>query len=203
MYITYDKGIPAKIGLTKISRRTKILVYGKNLTNTRQLLQPIYDYNWPFLAMQGLHVQCPTICQSVIPQGNLSASKYHLWYWTMCFQRESFLFVLRTCPWHFGVGKQTCPQSMQELFNSVILIPLDFHANHQQNNNFLLNTFHHSKDYLVQHMFSFLLYIANRQWAGRPVSCIVFQRRINHRLNSFFSYYHQGNLITITWHLSC
>ena len=29
MYITYDKGIPAKIGLTKISRRTKILVYGK------------------------------------------------------------------------------------------------------------------------------------------------------------------------------
>jgi len=28
MYITYDKGIPAKIGLTKISRRTKILVYG-------------------------------------------------------------------------------------------------------------------------------------------------------------------------------
>ena len=33
MYITYDKGIPAKIGLTKISRRTKILVYGKNLTN--------------------------------------------------------------------------------------------------------------------------------------------------------------------------
>ena len=29
MFITYDKGIPAKIGLTKISRRTKILVYGK------------------------------------------------------------------------------------------------------------------------------------------------------------------------------
>jgi len=28
MYITYDKNIPAKIGLTKISRRTKILVYG-------------------------------------------------------------------------------------------------------------------------------------------------------------------------------
>ena len=37
MYITYDKGIPAKIGLTKISRRTKILVYGtyvnKSLAN--------------------------------------------------------------------------------------------------------------------------------------------------------------------------
>ena len=29
MFITYDKGIPAKIGLTKISRRTKVLVYGK------------------------------------------------------------------------------------------------------------------------------------------------------------------------------
>ena len=29
MYISYDKAIPAKIGLTKISRRTKILVYGK------------------------------------------------------------------------------------------------------------------------------------------------------------------------------
>lgn len=28
MYITYDKNIPAKFGLTKISRRTKILVYG-------------------------------------------------------------------------------------------------------------------------------------------------------------------------------
>jgi len=28
MFITYDKGIPAKIGLTKISRRTKVLVYG-------------------------------------------------------------------------------------------------------------------------------------------------------------------------------
>jgi len=28
MYISYDKAIPAKIGLTKISRRTKILVYG-------------------------------------------------------------------------------------------------------------------------------------------------------------------------------
>ena len=28
--LSYDKGIPAKIGLTKISRRTKILVYGKN-----------------------------------------------------------------------------------------------------------------------------------------------------------------------------
>ena len=34
MYITYDKGIPAKIGLTKISRRTKILVYGKIVNMT-------------------------------------------------------------------------------------------------------------------------------------------------------------------------
>ena len=75
MYITYDKGIPAKIGLTKISRRTKILVYGKNLTNTRQLLRPIPAHAWPFHAMRGLHVQCPIICQSVIPQGNFSAKK--------------------------------------------------------------------------------------------------------------------------------
>lgn len=29
MYITYDVNIPAKIALTKISRRTKILAYGK------------------------------------------------------------------------------------------------------------------------------------------------------------------------------
>ena len=30
MFITYDKGIPAKIGLTKISKRTKVLVYGES-----------------------------------------------------------------------------------------------------------------------------------------------------------------------------
>ena len=56
MYITYDKGIPAKIGLTKISRRTKILVYGKNLTNTRQLLRPIH----------GLSLQCKACMFNVL-----------------------------------------------------------------------------------------------------------------------------------------
>ena len=54
MYITYDKGIPAKIGLTKISRRTKILVYGKNLTDTRQL---------PIL---GLSLQCKACMFNVL-----------------------------------------------------------------------------------------------------------------------------------------
>lgn len=49
MYITYDKGIPAKIGLTKISRRTKILVYGKNLMKARQWSN--YSLTWNSLQM--------------------------------------------------------------------------------------------------------------------------------------------------------
>jgi len=40
MYISYDKAIPAKIGLTKISRRTKILVYGFVPRPTRLVFDP-------------------------------------------------------------------------------------------------------------------------------------------------------------------
>ena len=74
MYITYDKGIPAKIGLTKISRRTKILVYGKNLTNTRQLLRPIHG---PSLQCKACMFNVLSFVRAQFPAKTLKPKKYY------------------------------------------------------------------------------------------------------------------------------